>query len=347
MMPTDEQCWEIIQRRDAAYDGVFFVGVMTTKIYCRPSCSARPLRKNVRFYPDTTRAREAGLRPCLRCHPDAIAPDAAVVQTIVELLQESPALSLQDLADRVHFSTYYVNRIFKKRLGVSVRAYAALLRSQRLTQRLTADTRITDAILDAGYGSLRAGYAAQPTGISLRARRTGGAHMQLMYGSTQTPLGVVALAQTSRGVCFVAMADDEASARAAVDAAFPRATIHHDQAATASALQTVAQLAANHPTSTEIPLDIQSTAFQQRVWNALRSIPVGETRSYSDIATAIGQPTAVRAVAQACANNPVAVIIPCHRVVHRDAGRDGYRWGVKRKQAMLANERTPLQEDRS
>jgi AraC family transcriptional regulator, regulatory protein of adaptative response / methylated-DNA-[protein]-cysteine methyltransferase len=339
MIPTEDQCWEIVQRRDGSYDGVFFVGVLTTKIYCRPSCSARPLRKNVRFFADSAAARAVGLRACLRCHPDDVAPDAALVAKVVEILSDSTGpLTLAAIAAQVHFSPFYVNRVFQRRLGVSVRAYAASLRQRRLAEGIGTTNRVADAVFDAGYGSLRAAYAAQPAGVSLRVRKAGGAHTAITWGNITTPLGQLAVAQTNRGVCFVALADDEGAVQAAIESAFPLAVLTHDQTATAGALAAVSALAANHPLSGEIALDIQATAFQQRVWDALRAIPVGETRTYSDIAVAIGQPTAVRAVAQACAHNPVAVIVPCHRVVHRDAQCDGYRWGVARKQALLTRE---------
>ena len=347
MMHTDfDTCWEILQRRDTSYDGVFFVGVRTTRIYCRPSCSARPLRKNVAFYPTTAAAREAGLRACLRCHPDNILPETALVHAVCAYIDAQPQTpTLGAIATAVQYSSFYVNRIFKQQTGITPRQYAVARQTERLAGLLRSEpTSITRAIMDAGYASVGTAYYAQPFGMALRDVRRGGAGMTLDFDYCETDFGVIGIAQTAHGVCAVVLADTPQAVTAELSAQFPQAVLQHAPTSMETAIDAVRALAYSHPTNREIRLDIRATAFQQRVWEALRRIPAGETRSYADVARDIGQPTAVRAVAQACAQNPVAIIIPCHRVVHTDTRRDGYRWGTARKQALLTAERTQTPE---
>lgn len=341
-----DQCWDIMQRRDATHDGVFFVGVRTTGIYCRPSCSARPLRKNIDFYQDAQAAREAGLRPCLRCHPDDILPETALVHAVTAYINaQSQIPTLSEIAAAVHFSPFYVNRVFKQHTGVTPRQYAAGIQRERLESLLRNDAHtVTNAILDAGYAAVGNAYYAQPFGMSLRDVRRGGAGLEITFATIDTQYGLLCVAQTARGICKVFFVVSNADAEAQMQTAFPKATCIHNPEALANVLSSVRQLTNEHVMHTEIKLDIRISAFQMRVYEALRRIPVGATRTYQDVATEIGQPTATRAVAQACARNPLAVIIPCHRVVHRDASRDGYRWGVARKQAMLADERVHLKD---
>jgi AraC family transcriptional regulator of adaptative response/methylated-DNA-[protein]-cysteine methyltransferase len=340
------QCWDIMQRRDSNFDGVFFVGVRTTGIYCRPSCSARPLRKNIDFFQDSATARASGLRPCLRCHPDDILPETALVHAVcafIDSQQQPPTLAA--IAEAVTYSSFYVNRIFKKQTGITPRQYAAARQQERLSGLLRSDSSsITTAILDAGYASVGNAYYAQPFGMSLRDVRRGGAGLHIDYAVIETTYGLLCVAQTTRGICKVFFVSKLSDATTQLDAAFPKATCEHRPEALTDVLQAVQSLTNDHVAHTEIRLDIRVTAFQMRVYEALRRIPIGSTRTYQNVADEIGQPRATRAVAQACAQNPLAVIIPCHRVVHRDATRDGYRWGVARKQALLAAERIHMQE---
>jgi AraC family transcriptional regulator of adaptative response/methylated-DNA-[protein]-cysteine methyltransferase len=334
-------CWDIMQRRDVSFDGVFFVGVRTTGIYCRPSCSARPLRKNIDFYQDGAAARAAGLRACLRCHPDDILPETALVHAVSAFLDaQSYVPTLNEIAAQVHFSPFYVNRVFKERTGITPRQYAMGIQRDRLAELLRTDAQsVTTAILDAGYSAVGNAYYAQPFGMSLKDVRRGGAGLHIDYATIDTTYGLLCVAQTVRGVCKVFFVTSDSDAAAQLNVAFPKSIcVHHPKAMT-EVLTTVQSLTNERIANAEIRLDIRVTAFQMRVYEALRRISLGGTRTYQDVANEIGHPRATRAVAQACAQNPLAIIIPCHRVVHRDAKRDGYRWGVERKQAILANER--------
>lgn len=339
MFYSDDQCWLIMQQRDSAFDGLFFIGVMTTKIYCRPSCSARPLRRNVRFYSDVQSARNAGLRACKRCHPDGISPEILTINTICRFLdiQESPP-SLRELASRFGYSPFHLTRMFKSHLGVSPRQYSDAIRKKRLATRLNQHHTVTNAALDAGYTTTNSLYYTNPLGISPRHYRNGGSGLQIWYATTTTALGLLVVAQTTKGICFVAFADDDAHATNIIHSEFPAATISCDQTVVKSALECVNNLLNNQPNHTDIPIDIRATAFQQRVWDALRTIPRGTIFSYAAIAQQIGQPTASRAVAQACASNPLAVIVPCHRVVTQSGVRGNYRWGSQRKATLLDQE---------
>ena len=341
MLYSDDQCWQIMQQRDSAFDGLFFIGVMTTKIYCRPSCSARPLRQNVRFFVDAQSAQQAGLRACKRCHPDNISPEIRTINALCRFLdvQENPP-SLRDLASRFGYSPFHLTRMFKANLGVSPRPYSDAIRKKRLATALNHQQSITRAALDAGYTTPNSLYYTNPLGISPRHYRNGGSGLQIWYATTTTALGLLVVAQTIKGICFVAFADDETHATNIIRSEFPAATITCDPVMVANALLCVNNLLNDHPNYHDIPIDIRATAFQQRVWDALRTIPRGTTLSYTAIAQQIGQPTASRAVAQACASNPLAVIVPCHRVVAQSGARGNYRWGSQRKATLLDQEST-------
>jgi AraC family transcriptional regulator of adaptative response/methylated-DNA-[protein]-cysteine methyltransferase len=341
MLYSDDQCWQIMQQRDSAFDGVFFIGVMTTKIYCRPSCSARPLRHNVRFFADAQTAQHAGLRACKRCHPDDISPEIRTINALCRFLdsQENPP-SLRDLASRFGYSPFHLTRMFKANLGVSPRQYSDAIRKKRLASALSQNQTVTHAALDAGYTTPNSLYYANPLGVSPRHYRNGGSGLQIWYATTTTALGLLVVAQTTKGICFVAFADDNTHASNIIQSEFPAARVALDATAVTDALLCVKNLIENHPNHRDIPIDIRATAFQQRVWDALRTIPRGTTRSYAAIAQQIGQPTASRAVAQACASNPLAVIVPCHRVVAQSGARGNYRWGSQRKATLLDQELT-------
>lgn len=339
MLYSDDQCWQIMQQRSTVYDGLFFVGVMTTKIYCRPSCSARPLRQNVRFFGDAQSAQQAGLRACKRCHPDTISPEISTINAICRFLdyQEHPP-ALRELANRFGYSPFHLTRMFKAHVGISPRQYSAAMRKKRLATALSQNRTVTDAALDAGYSTASGVYYTNPLGISPRQYRNGGSGLQIWYATTATMLGLLLVAQTAKGICLVAFADDHRHATTIMQSEFSAASIIADQAVVADALMCINNLLHNQPNHIDIPIDIRATAFQQRVWDALRVIPRGTTLSYSTIAQQIGQPTASRAVAQACARNPLALIVPCHRVVTQSGARGNYRWGSQRKATLLAQE---------
>ncbi len=339
MLYSDDQCWQIMQQRDSAFDGVFFIGVMTTKIYCRPSCSARPLRQNVRFFADAHSAQQAGLRACKRCHPDSISPEITTINAICRFLdtQENPP-ALRELASRFGYSPFHLTRMFKAHLGISPRQYSDAIRKKRLASALSQNRTVTHAALDAGYTTPNSLYYTNPLGVSPRHYRNGGSGLQIWYATTTTALGLLVVAQTIKGICFVAFADDNRHASNIIQSEFPAARVALDATAVTDALLCVKNLIENHPNQRDIPIDIRATAFQQRVWDALRTIARGTTRSYAAIAQQIGQPTASRAVAQACASNPLAVIVPCHRVVAQSGARGNYRWGSQRKATLLDQE---------
>ncbi len=339
MLYSDDQCWQIMQQRDSAFDGVFFIGVMTTKIYCRPSCSARPLRQNVRFFADAHSAQQAGLRACKRCHPDSISPEITTINAICRFLdsQENPP-ALRELASRFGYSPFHLTRMFKAHLGISPRQYSDAIRKKRLASALSQNRTVTHAALDAGYTTPNSLYYTNPLGVSPRHYRNGGSGLQIWYATTTTALGLLVVAQTIKGICFVAFADDNTHASNIIQSEFPAARVALDATAVTDALLCVKNLIENHPNQRDIPIDIRATAFQQRVWDALRTIARGTTRSYAAIAQQIGQPTASRAVAQACASNPLAVIVPCHRVVAQSGARGNYRWGSQRKATLLDQE---------
>ena len=339
MLYSDDQCWQIMQQRDSAYDGLFFIGVMTTKIYCRPSCSARPLRQNVRFFADAHSAQQAGLRACKRCHPDSISPEITTINAICRFLdtQENPP-ALRELASRFGYSPFHLTRMFKAHLGISPRQYSDAIRKKRLASALSQNRTVTHAALDAGYTTPNSLYYTNPLGVSPRHYRNGGSGLQIWYATTTTALGLLVVAQTIKGICFVAFADDNTHASNIIQSEFPAARVALDATAVTDALLCVKNLIENHPNQRDIPIDIRATAFQQRVWDALRTIARGTTRSYAAIAQQIGQPTASRAVAQACASNPLAVIVPCHRVVAQSGARGNYRWGSQRKATLLDQE---------
>lgn len=344
-MYTDDQYWNFFQQQSTAYDGVFYIGVVTTRIYCRPSCSAKPLRKNVKFYVNRNDAVAAGFRPCKRCHPESISPEIRAINTTCRYLEQHiDHTDLKALAAMAGYSPFHFTRLFKAHLGVSPKQYSAMIRRSRIRNTLQPTTPVSHAAYDTGYQSLGALYADMPLGMTPRQYRTGGKNLVLEFDTAITPFGILIVVTTEKGICFVGFADNEHDVMAVIHDEFPAAQIiasqqrHHLTAA-------VRELLVSQPNHTDIPLDIRATAFQQRVWHALRAIPYGQTQTYQQIAHTINQPQAVRAVANACAHNPVAVVVPCHRVVHTNATREGYRWSVARKRAILAHEHTVIHQE--
>jgi AraC family transcriptional regulator of adaptative response/methylated-DNA-[protein]-cysteine methyltransferase len=341
--------WDAVLAHDRAADGLFVYAVHSTGIYCRPSCpSRRPRRDRVAFFETPIAAREAGFRACKRCKPDTAAAIAdpwidKIRRACVYLSNVEGHPALATLAARLGGSPYHLQRNFKRLVGVSPREYAEAIRLRKVKGRLRQAGDITGAMLDAGYGSSSRFYerAVPKLGMSPSTYRRGGAGMTIGYAIVESPntaLGRLLVAATPRGVCAVSMGASDAELTRALAREYPAATIAADAGAlTAWTRAILAHLAGRQP-RLDLPLDVQATAFQWQVWQALAQIPYGETRTYTDVARAIGRPRAVRAVARACATNPVALAIPCHRVVPAAGGQGGYRWGVGRKKALLKSE---------
>jgi len=346
---ADEARWAAVLGHDRAADGRFVYAVSSTGIYCRPSCaSRRPRRDRVAFFDVPADARAAGYRACKRCTPDAadVAPDPWVEKirrACVYLSNVEGAPSLATLAARLGGSPYHLQRNFKRIVGVTPREYADAIRLRKVKGRLRQADDITGAMLDAGYGSSSRFYerAVPKLGMAPSIYRRGGAGMQIGYTIVDTAnasLGRLLVAATARGVCAVAMGSSDSELTRALSREYPAAAITADAGALAQWTASILAHLSGRAPRLDLPIDVQATAFQWQVWQALASIPYGETRTYSDVAVSIGKPRAVRAVARACATNPVALAIPCHRVVPAAGGQGGYRWGVGRKEALLRQE---------
>ena len=339
--------WNAVATRDSQADGRFVYAVTSTGIYCRPSCaSRRPDRSRVRFFNDADAARLAGFRACKRCRPDL----AAVLDPWPEKIRRACAhlanaeghLSLERLARHVGGSPYHLQRQFKRIVGVTPREFADACRVRRAKDRLRRGKDATTAAFDAGYGSTSRFYERMGKSLGMQpgTYRKGGAGMRIHYAIVDSPLGKLMVAATAKGVCSVAMSGSAAELERVLAAEYPAATIEPEQGPLHRwTEQVLAHLAGRLP-RIDLPLDVRATAFQWQVWTALTSIPRGETRSYAEVAEAIGRPGAARAVARACASNPVALAIPCHRVVPAVGGVGGYRWGSERKAALLDGERS-------
>ncbi|HEV8311911.1 MAG TPA: bifunctional DNA-binding transcriptional regulator/O6-methylguanine-DNA methyltransferase Ada [Burkholderiaceae bacterium] len=344
-MRTDDERWAAVLRRDRACDEEFCYSVRSTGVYCRPSCGARTaLRKNVRFHETTADARAAGFRPCKRCRPDepplAQQHAARIAQAcrLIEQTDETP--SLEALAETVGLSRYHFHRLFKNITGLTPKGYADAQRARRVRDELPGNTSVTDAIYGAGFNSSGRFYAAssQLLGMTPTQYRAGGEDAAIRFAIGECSLGAILVAATDKGICAITLGDDPAALLADLQQRFSRAQLIGGDAAFERVVATVVGFVEAPRTGLDLPLDIRGTAFQQRVWQALQQIPAGATASYSDIAQRLGAPRSVRAVAQACAANAIAVAIPCHRVVRQDGALSGYRWGVERKLALLERE---------
>ncbi len=337
--------WAAILARDPAADEQFVYSVTTTGVYCRPSCGARRARpENVQFHPTAAVAEQAGFRPCKRCRPDQpplSARHAAIVTGLCRFIEQAEhAPGLQDLADRAGLSTYHLHRVFKAVTGVTPRAYAAAHRAGRVRSELERSGTITDAIYAAGYASNGRFYAGsnQVLGMTPTRYRDAGAGLEIRFAVGHCALGAVLVAASDRGVCAILLGDDPDTLVRDLQDRFSRADIRGGDAEFERLVARVVGFVESPRLGLDLPLDVRGTAFQQRVWQALREIPAGETATYTDIARRIGAPNAVRAVAGACAANTLALAIPCHRVVRTDGTPSGYRWGVERKRALLDRE---------
>jgi AraC family transcriptional regulator, regulatory protein of adaptative response / methylated-DNA-[protein]-cysteine methyltransferase len=352
--PVHDARWTAVAGRDSRADGVFVYAVRSTGIYCRPSCpSRRPRPDRVEYFSSPADAAGAGFRPCRRCNPDGAAPDpvARKVATAVALIERADAgrePSLGALARRVGCSASYLQRVFVQVLGVSPREYAAARRLARFKAGLKDGRTILDATFDAGFGSSSRVYeqASRALGMTPAQYRRGGAGLELSYATARCPLGVVLVAGTARGVSAVSLGDSADALVARLQAEFPRASVREDRHALRQALEAVLQHIDGRSTGVhELPLDIRATAFQRRVWSALQRIPPGARATYAEVVAMIGAPRSARAVARACAANPVAIVVPCHRVVPAAGGAGGYRWGAERKAALLEVEQRGRKPD--
>lgn len=334
--------WGRVLARDLEADGTFYYSVKTTGVYCRPSCASRiALPENVQFHDTIEAAESAGFRPCQRCKPNQpplAAQHAETIAKICRLIEASDqAINLQTLADKAGLSIYHFHRVFKAMTGLTPKAYFAAQRAKRVRTELSKSTTVTDAIFEAGYNSNSRFYenSNQLLGMTPSEYRAGGKNAEIRFAIGECALGVILVAASAIGVCAIFLSDDAEKLVQDLQDAFPRAHLIGGENEFKQIVAKVLGIIEAPALGLDLPLDVRGTAFQQRVWQALRDIPVGKTMSYTDIAKRIGAPKAVRAVAGACAANTLAVAIPCHRVVRNNGALAGYRWGVGRKRALL------------
>jgi AraC family transcriptional regulator of adaptative response/methylated-DNA-[protein]-cysteine methyltransferase len=342
-----EQMWNAVMARDNANDGQFVFAVRSTRIYCRPSCPARrPRRDQIQFFLLPEAAENAGFRACLRCRPRALPitdPALGLVAQVCRAIDAavSEPMTLTNLSAQTGVSPHHLQRTFKRMMGITPREYAEAGRLAQFKSSVRKGASVTTALYDAGYGSSRALYekSAAQMGMTPAVYRCGGEGMVIGYAVVASPLGRLLVAATAKGVCAVTLGDSDIELEAALHDEYPAAEIAHDDRVIETAAAAIIEHLNGKRPDLKLPLDIQATAFQRQVWQALQEIPYGSTTSYSDIAERIGRPNAVRAVARACATNRVALVIPCHRVVGKDKKLTGYRWGVERKGKLLEREK--------
>lgn len=334
----DDRAWQAVKARDRSFDGRFVTGVLTTGIYCRPSCAARhPARANVRFFADGSEAREAGLRACKRCRPDEVARDDRAVMAAIEAIRNSEEpLALAALAEQAGYSPAHFQKLFTRHTGLSPAAYARALRTERAREALSAGQSVTEAVYEAGFSGPSRFYAStgERLGMQPSAWANGGEGVRIHWTVTATSLGPMLVAATEKGVCRLSFNEGEADLRER----FPRAELDHGGPDFAALVDMVVAQVEAPGTQHDIPLDVKGTAFQEAVWRELRRIPPGETRSYAEIAAAAGNPRAVRAAGSANGANNVAVLIPCHRVIRSDGSLGGYAYGLDIKRELLERE---------
>jgi AraC family transcriptional regulator, regulatory protein of adaptative response / methylated-DNA-[protein]-cysteine methyltransferase len=344
--PTNDCRWQAVLARNSSLDGAFVFGVSSTGVFCRPSCAAkRPRRENVTFFVDALEAEQAGYRACLRCRPKAVDgnPQSALVRAMCRYIEQhmDDRVTLKLLAKEFRLSSFHLQRTFKSVLGISPKAYVDACRLRQVKQNLQAGHSVTTALYAAGYGSSSRLYERTATqlGMTPEKYRRGALAAVVRYTIANSPLGRMLIAATDKGICAIQFADSDQQLQQGLIREFPFAVRRRDDEGMSEWRLSLARLMEGSETNPTLPLDIRATAFQRRVWEALQRIPRGETRSYSAVANNIGMPMATRAVARACAANPIAVVIPCHRVVSKDGGSGGYRWGMERKEQLLALER--------
>jgi AraC family transcriptional regulator of adaptative response/methylated-DNA-[protein]-cysteine methyltransferase len=342
---TGDRYWDAVVARDRGHDGKFVFAVSTTGVYCRPSCAARrPRRANVTFFSRPDQAEKAGFRACLRCRPQLFSgdPQADTVKAICRYIEQhlDEPITLERLGAAFRQSPFHLQRRFKAALGITPREYADSCRMRLLKRNLQAGDNVTRAMYDAGYGSSSRLYekTASQLGMTPDKYRRGAVAAEIRYACADSPLGRMLIAATDKGVCSIQFARSDGELIEGLKREFPFAVRKPDESGLQAWVEALLSKMTGRELNSRLPLDIRATAFQRRVWTYLQSIPFGATRSYGQVAKAIGQPTASRAVARACATNPVAVAIPCHRVVREDGNISGYRWGVERKKTLLEME---------
>jgi AraC family transcriptional regulator of adaptative response/methylated-DNA-[protein]-cysteine methyltransferase len=341
--------WHAVENKDARFNGTFFFGVRTTGIYCKPSCAARtPKRQNVQFFESPQTAEKQGFRACRRCRPNCAAekdPRAEMALNVCQLIEDGITggeenVSLEFLGEKTGMSPHHLQRTFKSILGITPKQYATALKIKSFKEQVQRGEDVTGAMYEAGFGSSRALYekAGDNLGMTPAAYKSKGKGMKISYTVVDSDLGKMLAAKTERGVCSVTFGDKEKELVESLRKEFSAAEITKDETGLSGAVSSILRLLEGKEKRFALPLDVQATAFQLQVWETLKKIPYGETRSYKEVAESIGRPTAVRAVARACATNPVALITPCHRVVRENGDLSGYRWGIERKKEILARE---------
>jgi AraC family transcriptional regulator of adaptative response/methylated-DNA-[protein]-cysteine methyltransferase len=342
---SDTERWQAVVRRDPHFDGIFYYAVATTGVYCRPSCAARLARQeNVSFYESCAAAEAAGYRACKRCKPNAASQSVRNVELVaaacraIDEAEEPPSLST--LAEAAGLSRYHFHRIFKGITGLTPKGYASASRVDRLRHGLMRGATVTEAIYEAGFGSSSRFYEGSDKILGMMAKdyRDGGRDSNIRFAVGECSLGSVLVAATERGVCAISFGDDPDALVRDLEDRFPKARLVGGDSNFDRIVAAVIASAESPRTGLDLPLDVRGTAFQHRVWQALRGVPAGETVTYAELAARLGSPEATRAVARACATNPIALAIPCHRVVRKDGIDSGYRWGIERKRTLLKRE---------
>jgi AraC family transcriptional regulator of adaptative response/methylated-DNA-[protein]-cysteine methyltransferase len=352
MMLNETKCWDAILQRSASQDGQFYFGVVTTGVYCRPSCPARqPLRKNVRFYESPGQAERDGLRPCLRCRPlsgradeETIEKIRQVCRHIREHCESGETLDLETLGEAAGWSPFHLHRTFKAVLGVTPKQFVDACRVAALKTKLRQGGSVTAAVYDAGFGSSSRVYERVDTNLGMTPGeyRDGGKNVSISYAFVKTPLGLLLVAATGRGLCSVQFGENAESLFEELQREYPEAHLSQSPAGEgelAAWKKALTEFLEGETVPLHLPIDVRATAFQLKVWRYLQTIPAGEVRTYGEVAKAIGEPGASRAVGTACGANKVALVIPCHRVIRGDRGMGGYRWGLERKTALLETEK--------
>jgi AraC family transcriptional regulator, regulatory protein of adaptative response / methylated-DNA-[protein]-cysteine methyltransferase len=344
-MLNTEECWAALTSRDRSTDGAFVYATRTTGVYCRPGCASRmPRRENVAFYETNAEAETAGFRPCKRCRPTEAPGErhiAAIGRACALIRARDTLPTLAELADAAGISRFHFHRVFKEITGATPREWGKAHRLGRFAERLDARESVAEAVYGAGFGASSRAYEAAQSGLGMTpgARRHGGRGETIRFTIVETGLGWALVAATGRGICMTALGDERAPLEAELRRRFPAALIWPAGAALTAWADQIVQFITRPDAQPDLPLDIRGTAFQALVWRALQKIPPGRTASYREVAAALGRPSAVRAVAQACASNKLALLVPCHRVVRSDGDLAGYRWGIERKRALIARER--------
>ena len=346
---SDDARWKAVVDNNSSADGTFYYAVITTGVYCRPSCTSRlPNRTNVQYYSSCEDAETAGYRACKRCNPATDSKTLVIEKKIIHacrIIEESEiSVKLAEIAKRVNLSPYHFHRLFKKIVGVTPKQYASRNQSQRFQKSLKTSGSVTDAIYSAGYGSSGSAYDKRQDQLAMKPKeyRKGATGIIITYGLANCFLGWVIVAASERGICAIEFGDDPDILPDQIQTRFPKSQLKKADIGFESLIKEVVDFIKAPDDKFQLPLDIQGTAFQQRVWNVLRQIKPGKTLSYSDVANKIGNPKAVRAVASACASNKLAVVIPCHRVISKDGKVSGYRWGTDRKKKLLDSEKKSI-----